>query len=85
MDFQLYQMDVKIALLNGHNTDEVYFAQPSSFENHEFSNWFKLSNALLWVETSTKSMVQEASKFLNDNSFSRGKIDNTLFTKIKNH
>jgi hypothetical protein len=32
-DFKFYQMDVKIAFLNGPNKEEVYVEQPPSFEN----------------------------------------------------
>jgi hypothetical protein len=32
-DFKFYQMDVKIAFLNGLNKEEVYVEQPPSFEN----------------------------------------------------
>jgi hypothetical protein len=36
-DFKLYQMDVKIAFLNG-PIKEVYVEQPSGFEYHEYPN-----------------------------------------------
>jgi hypothetical protein len=32
-DFKFYQMDVKIAFLNGLNKEEVYVEQPPSFED----------------------------------------------------
>ncbi|XP_057496707.1 uncharacterized protein LOC130781518, partial [Actinidia eriantha] len=85
MDFKLYQMDVKSAFLNGFITEEVYVAQPPGFENHEFPNHvFKLSKALYGLKQAPRAWYERLSKFLNDNSFARGKIDNTLFIKIKN-
>jgi len=78
-------MDVKSAFLNGFITEEVYVAQPPGFENHEFSNHvFKLSKALYGLKQAPRAWYERLSKFLNDNSFARGKIDNTLFIKIKN-
>ena len=35
-DFKLYQMDVKISFFNGHRKEEVYVAQPLSFESEKF-------------------------------------------------
>jgi len=39
MEFKLYQMDVKSALLNGYLKEEVYVMQPPGFENNEFPNY----------------------------------------------
>ncbi|GKE08590.1 retrotransposon protein, putative, ty1-copia subclass, partial [Tanacetum coccineum] len=32
-DYQIWQMDVKIAFLNGKLTEDVFIAQPEGFEN----------------------------------------------------
>ena len=36
MDFKLYQIDEKSVFLNRYITEEVYVAQLSGFENHDF-------------------------------------------------
>ena len=78
-------MDVKSAFLNGYITKEVYVAQPIGFKNHEFPNHvFKLSKALYGPKQAPRAWYERLSKFLNDNGFVRGKIDNTLFIKVKN-
>ena len=47
MDFKLYQIDVKIAFLNGFIEEQVYVEQPLGFESFDFPNHvFKLSKAL---------------------------------------
>jgi hypothetical protein len=37
-DFNLYQMDVKSAFLNGPIKEEVYVEQPPDFESEEYPN-----------------------------------------------
>ena len=57
-------------------TDEV---------NHEFPNHvFKLSKALYGLKQAPRAWYERLCKFLNKNGFDRGKIDNTLFIKVKN-
>ena len=86
MDLKLYQMDVKNTVLNGYIMEEVYVAKPLGFENHEFSNHvFKHFKALFGLKQAPCAWYDKLSKFLNDNGFTRGKIDNTLFIKIKDH
>ena len=85
MDFKLYQMDVKSVFLNGYITEEVYVAQPPGFENHDFPNHvFKLTKALYGLKQAPRAWYERLSNFLNKNGFARGKIDNTLFIKVKN-
>ena len=85
MDFKLYQIDVKSAVLNGQIAKKVYVAQPSTFKSHEFSNHvYKISKTLYGLKQAPRAWYDRLSKFLNDNGFSRGKIDNTIFTKVKN-
>ncbi|MCO6516483.1 MAG: hypothetical protein J6586_08315, partial [Snodgrassella sp.] len=37
-DYEIWQMDVKTAFLNGHLDEDIYMAQPEGFENPEFPN-----------------------------------------------
>ncbi|MBE2321147.1 hypothetical protein DVA67_034775, partial [Solirubrobacter sp. CPCC 204708] len=84
-DFKLYQMDVKSAFLNGYIMEEVYVEQPPGFENHNLHNHvYKLSKALYGLKQAPRAWYERLSGFLLDNGFTRGKIDTTLFIKIKN-
>ena len=85
-NFKLYQMDVKSAFLNGLINEEVYVEQPPGFEDPKFSNHvFKLSKALYGLKQAPRAWYKRLSKFLIENDFLRGKIDTTLFIKIKNN
>ena len=77
-------MDVKNAFLNGYLKEEVYVSQPLSFKNHEFSNHvFKLDKALYGLKQAPRVWYERLLKFLIENDFQRGNIDNTLFLKSK--
>ena len=77
-------MDVKSIFLNGYITEEVYVEQPRYFENHEYPNHvFKLNKALYGLKQAPRAWYERLSKFLLENSFSRRKIDTTLFIKRK--
>jgi len=83
MEFELYQIDVKSAFLNGYLKEE-YVMQLPGFENSEFSNHiFKLDKALYGLKQALRAWYERLSNFLLKNDFRRGKVDNTLFLKTK--
>ena len=58
-DFNLFQMDVKSALLNGYINEEVCVAQPSSFENQEYLNHvYKLRRALYGLKQAPRAWYE---------------------------
>jgi hypothetical protein len=86
MDFKLYQMDVKNTFLNGYIQEEVYVEQPPWFENSNLPNHvYKLKNALYRQKQAPRAWYERLSKFLLNNDFKRGKVDNTLFIKQKHN
>jgi hypothetical protein len=86
MDFKLYQMDVKSAFLNGYIQEKVYVEQPPGFENTELpSHVYKLKKALYGLKQAPRAWYERLSKFLLNNNFQRGKVDNTLFIKQKHN
>ena len=77
-------MDVKSVFLNGYLKEEVYVMQPPSFESKKFPNHvFKLDKALYGLKQAPRAWYECLSNFLLENSFRRGKVDNTLFLKSK--
>jgi len=85
--FKLYQMDVKTAFLNGYIKEEVYVSQPPGFENSEMPNHvYKLHKALYGLKQAPRAWYDRLSNFLVSKNYSRGKVDQTLFTKkVRNH
>jgi hypothetical protein len=81
-DFNLYQMDVKSAFLNGPIKEEVYVEQPPCFKSEEYPNHvYKLHNALYGLKQAPRACYECLKDFLIKNSFRIGKGDSTLFTR----
>ncbi|GKE49465.1 retrovirus-related pol polyprotein from transposon TNT 1-94, partial [Tanacetum coccineum] len=80
MNFTVYQMDIKSALLNGKLKEEVYVKQPPGFKSNEFPNHVcKLDKSLYGLKQAPRAWYETLSTFLTEHKFVRGKIDNTLF------
>jgi hypothetical protein len=80
--FKLYQMNVKIAFLNGPIKEKVYVEQPPGFEDSEYLNHvYKLSKTLYGLKQAPRAWYECLRDFLITNGFKVGKVDPTLFTK----
>nr|GEV07309.1 retrovirus-related Pol polyprotein from transposon TNT 1-94 [Tanacetum cinerariifolium] len=80
--FTLYQMDVKSAFLYETIDDEVYVMQPPGFPDPEFPNRvYKVEEAMYGLHQALRAWYGTLSKYLLDNGFQRGTIDQTLFVR----
>ncbi|GJS08130.1 retrovirus-related pol polyprotein from transposon TNT 1-94 [Tanacetum coccineum] len=81
--FPIYQMDVKMAFLNGPLKEEVYVAQPEGFVDPDHpEKVYLLRKALYGLKQAPRAWYDELSNFLMSKGFTKGTIDPTLF-KIK--
>ncbi|GJY82519.1 putative ribonuclease H-like domain-containing protein [Tanacetum coccineum] len=77
-------MDVKSAFLYDRIEEEVYMCQPLGFEDPDYPNKvYKVVKALYGLHQAPKAWYETLAKYLLDNRFHRGKIDQTLFIKKK--
>nr|GEY91642.1 hypothetical protein [Tanacetum cinerariifolium] len=82
MGFIVYQMDVKSAFLYGTIDEEVYVMQPPRFQDPEFPDRvYKVEKALYRLYQAPRAWYGTLSKYLLDNGFQRGTIDQTLFIR----
>ena len=82
LKFKLYQMDVKIAILNGLLKEDVYVAQPKEFIDPHFSNHvLYLKKALYGLKQAPRAWYDWLTQYLVSHGFIRGKTDHTLFIK----
>ena len=76
-NFKVYQMDVKSAFLNGDLEEEVYVSQPRGFKDPNFpEHVYYLLKALYGLKQAPRAWYDTLSKFLLDNHFTRGTVDN---------
>ncbi|GJS44810.1 putative ribonuclease H-like domain-containing protein [Tanacetum coccineum] len=82
MGFMVYQMDVKSAFLYGKIEEDVYVCQPLGFEDPDNPDKvYKVVKALYGLHQAPRAWYKTLAKYLLDNGFHRGKIDQTLFIK----
>ncbi|GJR73937.1 retrovirus-related pol polyprotein from transposon TNT 1-94 [Tanacetum coccineum] len=78
--FPIYQMDVKMAFLNGPLKEEVYVAQPNGFVDPDHpEKVYRLRKSLYGSKQALRAWYDELSKFLMSKGFTKGTIDPTLF------
>ncbi|GJS03378.1 putative ribonuclease H-like domain-containing protein [Tanacetum coccineum] len=82
MGFMVYQMDVKSVFLYDTIEEEVYVCQPIGFEDPDYPDKvYKVVKALYGLHQAPRAWYETLAKYLLDNGFYRGKIDQTLFKK----
>ena len=78
-------MDVKSVFLNGLIKEDVYVKQPPGFEYVDYPNHvYNLNKALYGLKQAPRAWYDRLILFLKGKGYSRGEVDQTLFTKIKN-
>ncbi|GJT71532.1 putative ribonuclease H-like domain-containing protein [Tanacetum coccineum] len=82
MNMNVYQMDVKMAFLNGILREEVYVSQPDGFVDQDNLNHvYKLKKALYGLKQAPHAWYDLLSKFLLSKEFYKGTVDPTLFIR----
>nr|GEU29888.1 hypothetical protein [Tanacetum cinerariifolium] len=82
MGFMVYQMDVKSAFLYGTIEEEVYVCQPLGFKDPDYPyKVYKVVKALYGLHQASRAWYETLANYLLENSFQRGKINQTLFIK----
>nr|GEZ04960.1 hypothetical protein [Tanacetum cinerariifolium] len=75
-------MDAKSAFLYGTIDEDVYVMQPPGFQDPKFSDRvYKVEKAMYGLHQAPRAWYGTLSKYLLDNGFQRGTIDQTLFIK----
>nr|GEX27044.1 putative ribonuclease H-like domain-containing protein [Tanacetum cinerariifolium] len=82
MGFMVYQMDVKSIFLYGTIEEEVYVCQPIGFEDPNYPDKvYKVVKTLYGLHQAPRAWYKTLANYPLENSFQRGKIDQTLLIK----
>nr|GEV50257.1 putative ribonuclease H-like domain-containing protein [Tanacetum cinerariifolium] len=79
--FMVYQMDVKSAFPYETIEEEVYVCQPLGFEDPDLPDKVHKVVKVLGLHQAPRAWYETLANYLLENSFIRGKIDQTLFIK----
>ncbi|GKF05993.1 retrovirus-related pol polyprotein from transposon TNT 1-94 [Tanacetum coccineum] len=72
MNITIFQMDVKMAFLNGPLKEEVYVSQPEGFIDSEFPNHvYRLKKALYGLKQAPRAWYDKLSSFLIEHGFNK--------------
>nr|GEX32798.1 3-oxo-delta(4,5)-steroid 5-beta-reductase-like [Tanacetum cinerariifolium]GEX43639.1 3-oxo-delta(4,5)-steroid 5-beta-reductase-like [Tanacetum cinerariifolium] len=81
-NMMIFQMDVKMAFLNGELKEEVYISQPEGFVDQDNpSHVYNLKKALYGLKQAPRAWYDMLLSFLISQHFSKGAVDPTLFTR----
>ncbi|GKD54363.1 retrovirus-related pol polyprotein from transposon TNT 1-94 [Tanacetum coccineum] len=81
-NFPIYQMDIKMAFLNGPLKEEVFVCQLDGFVDPDFPNHvYRLKKALYGLKQAPRAWYDTFSSFLIEHHFIKGIVDLTLFTR----
>ncbi|GJT02081.1 retrovirus-related pol polyprotein from transposon TNT 1-94 [Tanacetum coccineum] len=83
MNMIVYQMDVKMALLNGILREEVYVSQPDGVDPNNPNHVYRLKKAQYGLKQAPRAWYDLLSSFLLSQGFSKGTVDPTLFISRK--
>ena len=82
LKFKLYQIDIKIAFLNGFLKEDVCVAQPKGFiDPHFLDHVLYLKKALYGLKQAPRAWHDQLTQYLVSHGFIRGKANQTLFIK----
>ncbi|KAI3700157.1 hypothetical protein L2E82_44776 [Cichorium intybus] len=80
--FDVYQMDVKCAFLNGELEETVYVEQPPGFVGSKHpDHCYVLDKAVYGLKQAPKAWYETLTRFVKQSKFKQGSVDPTFFRK----
>ena len=81
-NFKVYQIDVKLAFLNGDLEEEVYIEKHKGFQlTDNPDNVCKLQKALYGLKQAPRAWYYRLDRYFQDKGFKKGIVDNNLYIK----
>ena len=80
--WQIYQLDVKSAFLNGFLEEEIYIEQPSGYvQNGHEDKVYKLKKTLYGLKQAPRAWNTGIDQYFHDNGFEKYPHERTLYLK----
>eukprot|EP01018_Ginkgo_biloba_P009783 Gb_07759 [translate_table: standard] len=85
LNWQLYQMDVKSAFLNGDLSEEVYMEQPHGYvQKGKEDHVCRLKKALYGLKQAPRAWYEKIDRYFLDTGFVRSSTNSNLYMKVRN-
>jgi hypothetical protein len=82
-NIKVYQMDVKLAFLNGELEEEVYIENPEGFQLSEKENYVcRMKKALYGLKQAPRAWYSRLDRYLQQQGFKKGNANNNLYIKV---
>ena len=80
---KVYQMDVKLAFLNGYLEEEVYIEKPEGFQLKNKGYYVcKLKKSLYGLKQAPRAWYERLDSYLQLQNFKRGSTDSNIYCKM---
>lgn len=83
-EWKIYQLDVKLAFLNGYLQEEIYVEQPQGFEIAKQENKvLRLKKALYGLKQAPRAWYSRIDDYFTSQRFERSESEPTLYIKTR--
>ena len=81
-DYEIWQMDVKTAFLNGHLQEEVYMIQPKGFVSKDLNKVCKLQKSIYGLKQASRSWNIHFDEIIKMFGFIKNEDEPCVYKKI---
>ena len=82
LDYEVWQMDVKTAFLNGYIEEEIYMEQPKGFESEEGSKVCKLKRSIYGLKQASRSWNRRFDEAIKSYKFIKNEDEPCVYKKV---
>ena len=81
-DYEIWQMDVKTAFLNGYIEEEIFMEQPKGFESEDSSKVCKLNRLIYGLKQASRSWNHHSDEAIYSYNFIKNEDEPCVYKKV---